>query len=78
VFNYGSLEHIPRFTGTHPAVMRDWISRFDWAGELQQQGRSPVRHRHDRLKYRILTWIEQCLLAGRIQMGARGYRFVRR
>ncbi len=78
VFNYGSLEQIPRFTGTHPAVMRDWMLRFDWAGELQHRGQSPVRHRHDRLKYRILTWIEQRLLAGRFQLGARGYRLVRR
>jgi len=76
-FDYGSLERIPRFTGTHPAVMQDWIARFDWADELQQQGVSTDLHRHDLMKYRVLSWIEQHLLAGKVHLGARGYRLVR-
>ena len=64
-FSYGSLENIRRFSGSHPAVMSDWIARFDWADQLQQTGYSPVRHRHDKLKYRILTWLEQTLCSGR-------------
>lgn len=73
-FSYGSLARVPRFKGTHPAVMRDWMARFDWAGDLQYEGPSPFRFRHDRLKYRILTFIEQRLLAGRIHLGKQPYR----
>lgn len=76
-FNYGPLERIPRFTGTHPAVMREWMARFDWADELLQQQGPRDQHRHDLLKYRVLSWIEQHLLAGKVHLGARGYRLVR-
>jgi len=77
-FDYGSLASVPRFRGTHPAVMADWIKRFSWGEQLQYEGVSPVRHRHDRFKYRLLSWIEQHLLFGRVHLGARGYRLVRR
>lgn len=78
LFNYGSLAGIPHFTDSHPDVMRDWISRFDWADQLQQTGRSLVKHRHDALKYRIMSWVEQHLPVEGVHLGARGYRLVRR
>lgn len=77
LFDYGSLEAIPRFTGTHPAVMKDWIARFDWGDQLQYTGPSRVLHRHDRFKQRMLTWIEQSLLGGRLRLGVKPYRPVR-
>ncbi len=77
-FDYGSLAMVPRFGGTHPAVMADWMQRFSWGGQLQYEGTSPVRHRHDAFKYRLLSWIEQRLLFGRVHLGARGYCLVRR
>ena len=73
-FDYGSLERIPVFKGTHPAVMQDWMARFDWADRLQYSGPSPVRHRHDRLKYRLLTAVEQGVLGGKVRLGAQPYR----
>jgi len=75
-FNYGSLARIPRFTGTHPAVMGDWMADFTWADQLQQTGPSTVRFRHDKRKYQLLTWIEQCVFRGRVHLGARGFRRV--
>jgi hypothetical protein len=72
-YHYGSLADIPLFTGTHPAVMADWIARFNWADQLQYTGPSPVRHRHDKPKYRILTWLEQTLLSGR-RLGKQPWR----
>jgi hypothetical protein len=77
VFNYGSLEKIPVFTGTHPSVMKDWIARFDWKDQLQYTGPSTVRHRHDRPKQKVLTWIEQNLLFGKARLGAKPFRPVR-
>lgn len=77
VFCYGSVDRIPQFNGTHPAVMQEWMSRFDWADQLRQPNGAAVKHRHDRLKYRALSWIEQRLLFGRMHLGARGYRLIR-
>jgi hypothetical protein len=78
VYRYGSLERIPRFTGTHPAVMRPWIDRFDWADQLQYTGKSTVPQKHNRFKYRMLTFIEQRLFGGRIHLGAKAYVLLRR
>ncbi len=76
-FDYGDLNKIPLFEGTHPAVMRDWIARFDWGDQLNYGRPTSARHRHDRLKYRILTEIEQRLFGGRIKLGASSFRRVR-
>lgn len=76
MYDYGSLETVPQFTGTHPAVMKEWIEGFDWAEDLQYTGPSTVKHKHDRLKPRLLTWIEKRLLGGRFRLGAKRWRLV--
>jgi hypothetical protein len=76
-YDYGSLERIPRYDGTHPAVMRERIAAFDWGRELQYTGKSRTRQRHERLKYRMLTFIEQKLLRGRLRLGAKAYKLLR-
>ncbi|MBD3368990.1 hypothetical protein GF402_01350 [Candidatus Fermentibacteria bacterium] len=67
-FDYGPLDRLKVFRGSHPAVMRKTIERMDWSDSLQASGKpDPSRppHKHERLKYRLLTWIEQHLLGGR-------------
>ncbi|MCF8371396.1 MAG: hypothetical protein K9H64_07225 [Bacteroidales bacterium] len=66
-YDYGPLNRIAKFEGTHPAVMKEWIEKFDWAGELQYSGKpSKARppHKHEMLKYRVLSWIENKLNGG--------------
>jgi hypothetical protein len=75
-FDYGSLKKLPRFTGAHPAVMKEWIGRFDWKDQLDYQGRSTIRHKQDRLRDRIHTALEQKLLAGRPLFGFHNYKIV--
>ena len=69
MFDYGNLSRITRFTGSHPSVMKDWIARFDWEEQLRYQGPArslnPIRSKHERPKYRLLSWIEKILLGGR-------------
>ena len=67
-FDYGSLERLTRYTDPPPAVMKEWIDKFDWQDQLQYEGEPRVRHKHDRLKYRFLTFVEQKLMGGR-QLG---------
>lgn len=67
-YDYGPLGRFPEFKGTHPAAMKSWVEAFDWADELnysrtQQVQREPEHH--EKLKYRLLTWVEQTFLGGR-------------
>ncbi len=79
-FDYGPLDRVPRFDGTHPAVMAEMIAGMDWREKLQQQGkpdRGREPHKHERFKYRLLTWIEQRLLGGGQLGGFRNYQLLR-
>jgi len=72
-YHYGCLADIPLFEGTHPKVMRDWVARFDWADQLQYEGPAEVMHRHDKVKYKALTWLEKTFLNGR-RLGVQPWR----
>jgi glycosyltransferase involved in cell wall biosynthesis len=75
-FDYGPLSRLTSFAGTHPAVMKEWIAKFNWKDELQYTGSVPEyrrKHKHEKLKYRLLTWLENHLLGGRTVGGFRNY-----
>jgi hypothetical protein len=76
-FDYGSLERVPGFAGTHPAVMTERIALFSWGDKLQYHGRPRIIHKHDRFKYRALSFIERLFLGGRLLGGYRSYRLIR-
>jgi hypothetical protein len=69
VFDYGNLSRYTRYEGTHPAVMQGWIKNYDWKEELRFTGPlktlNPFTPKHDKLRYRVVTWIEKNLLGGR-------------
>ncbi|MGM0612569.1 MAG: hypothetical protein ACQESM_03555 [Bacteroidota bacterium] len=60
-FDYGPLNMLKEFKGTHPKVMRNWIAKFDWHEHLQYSGEpNPNRkkHKHETLKNRVFTWMK--------------------
>lgn len=67
-FDYGNLSRLSSFTGSHPKVMKEWIADFNWKKELRYSGpkrsMNPVKNKHDKYKYRIISWIEKNLLFG--------------
>lgn len=66
-FDYGPLRLSTPFKGSHPAVMKEWMDKFDWGHLLREHGPIPQSRKpfkHEKLKYRIVTWIEQNLLRG--------------
>jgi glycosyltransferase involved in cell wall biosynthesis len=78
-FDYGPLNRLAVFKGTHPNVMLERIAQMDWKDKLQYSGRpNPYRapHKHERLKYRLLSWIEQHLMGGRQIGGFRNYQLL--
>jgi hypothetical protein len=79
-FDYGNLSRIPRFDGSHPAVMADFMAGFDWADQLRYQGPPPNnRHlfKHERWKYRAISWLENHLLGGRELGGFHNYELLK-
>ena len=81
-FDYGNLSKITSYKGSHPAVMKDWISRFDWKEELRFAGPArslnPMSSKHDLPKYRIISWIEKHLLGGMRLGEFRNYTLLKR
>ncbi len=79
-FRYGPLGELPRFTGSHPRVMRDFIGRFSWGDQLEYGKRKPgdpIVHKHERLKYRLLSWFERRFTDNAEVLGWKNYRLVR-
>lgn len=75
-FDYGPMKLTKTFKGTHPAVMKEWMEKFNWGEKLYRRGPIPTnRHpfKHEKLKYRILTAVEQNLLGGRSLGGFNNY-----
>jgi len=59
-FEYGSLKHLVLFTGTHPRVMAKRIAGKDWTVPPNPA----VKHEHNRLWNRALTYLENKFLGG--------------
>ncbi len=75
-FDFGDLTKLSVYRKTHPNVMEEKIAQFNWADQLRLHRRQPTLHRHERLKYRLLTFIEQNLLGGRQILSFKNYRLV--
>jgi hypothetical protein len=80
-FDYGPLNRLELFRGTHPHVMRKMISKMDWSNKLQYFGKpDPNRkpHKHEKLKYRFLSFIEKRFNNGNQVGGFKNYKLVRK
>lgn len=76
-FNFGCVEKLPRFLETHPAVMKDLIEQMNWRDQLTaDESPSAVKHKHERLKYRLLTFLEKRLLFGYRPFGRKNWKLV--
>lgn len=76
-FDYGNLSKLPAFKGKHPDVMKARIEGTDWLQYLRYEGTNPeVLKKQFRLKYRILTFIENKILGGKLIAGFKNYKTV--
>ena len=76
LYDYGPLNKLTKFRGTHPATMSEWMKKFDWENELQYTGkRNPNRPvlKHEKPKYVMLSWLENNLRGGRPIGGFKNY-----
>ena len=63
-FDYGSLKTCRRFKGTHPEVMKKRIHALNWAVKPGKSNKKD--HKHDLLRIRLLTFIENNILHRKI------------
>jgi len=78
-FDYGPLNKLAIFKGTHPKVMHEKIKQMDWKDKLQYSGKpDPNRqpHKHEKLKYRVVTILEKVLNGGDPIFGFKNYELV--
>jgi hypothetical protein len=80
LFDYGPLDKVQTFTGTHPEVMAEWMAKIDWEEILQHTGKAkPGRplHKHEKLKYRVTSWLENTFRNGKTIGGWKNYRIIK-
>ena len=75
-FRYGDLSNLKTYTESHPAVMAEWMRKFNWQEEIDSKLPPHKPHKHDKLKYRLLTFIEQKFLNGRQLFGFRNFKLI--
>ncbi|MEO7960246.1 MAG: hypothetical protein ABIR19_01795, partial [Ginsengibacter sp.] len=77
VFDYGDMRRLAVFKETHPAVMRDFINKFNWQNQLYPHNKTISKHKHDKLKYRVLSYLEQKILGGKQIGGFKNYELIK-
>lgn len=63
-FDYGPLDRLSVYKGTHPKVMHDLIAKMNWKDKLQYSGEPNTfreEHKHEKRKNKILTSFERKL-----------------
>jgi len=80
-YDYGPLQKLSLFKGSHPASMKNWIEKFNWSSRLQYTGNKKTTrapHKHEKTKYRILTFIENTFLNGNVIGGFKNYNIIKK
>lgn len=80
-FDYGPLNRLKKFKGSHPSAMSSWIEKFNWRDRLQYSGKVSAhrkRHKHERFKYRILTFIENTFFKGKTVGGFKNFKIIKK
>jgi hypothetical protein len=76
-YDYGRMDFCKVFTHSHPAVMAETIAKHNWKELLRYSGPNVIGrkpNKHEKPKYRILSWIEENILGGRTIGGFKNYK----
>jgi len=72
-FDYGDISVCKYFEGSHPGVMRERLATLDWDVKVPTEMKRP-KHKHERWKNRVMTWVERNLLNGRQLFAFQNYK----
>jgi glycosyltransferase involved in cell wall biosynthesis len=67
--DYGDLRKLARFEGTHPAVMGHRIAAKRWTVPLGGSKTRRVKHKHETLRIRLLSFVENKILKRKVAEG---------
>ncbi len=79
LFDFGALGKLPRYKGSHPKVMRDFIGRMNWKDKLNYSKQTDLKRlpaKHEITKYRLISWVERRLFGGRQLFGYRNWNLL--
>jgi hypothetical protein len=78
-YDYGDLSKVEAYKDSHPAVMGDFIKSFNWEKQLRfSGGPGPHMQKHEKWKYRFITFLEQKLFGGKQLFGFKNYILLRK
>lgn len=78
-FDYGRLDYCKKFKGTHPSTMHVRIQELDWQHLLRKSGPIAIdraKMKHERTKYRWLSYVEENFLGGYVIGGFKNYTII--
>ncbi|MGN6247172.1 MAG: glycosyltransferase family 2 protein [Ginsengibacter sp.] len=80
VFDYGDLSKIKIYKESYPAAMQDFIKKFNWKDQLRyKKGNEKLKkQKHEKFKYRLLTFLEHTFLNGRLLFGFKNYKLLKK
>ncbi len=61
-FDYGNINKIRKFKGTHPEVLNDKMHDFNWEDKLYKRNKNRQKFKHEKFKYKLLSFIENFIL----------------
>ncbi len=79
IFDYGRVDYCKIFKSTHPKIMQNRISTHNWLHQLRFSGPVVINRtklKHERTKYRLLSWFEENLLGGFVIGGFKNYKII--
>jgi hypothetical protein len=78
-YDYGPLGRIPIFKGSHPEVMGGYRARISWTDQLNYSRKSVLgrdKMKHEKFKYRLITFFENMLNGGRDFIGYSNWKII--
>jgi hypothetical protein len=76
LFDYGDLSKLSHYTDSHPEVLKEWVKKFNWEDLLYPNRPVVQNHKHNRFRYKLLTFIEQNILSGKTLFGFDNYKLL--
>ncbi|CAN5442377.1 hypothetical protein BH20BAC1_BH20BAC1_02250 [soil metagenome] len=76
MFNYGDLNKLRVFKETHPKAMEEFIRKFNWQHQLYPQNMKLKKHKHNKLKYRFLSFVEENIFGGKQIANFKNYKLI--
>jgi len=79
-FDYGPLGRLPLFNKSHPKVMETRIKELYWKDKLNYTKTFPknyIYNKHEKTKYRIISWLENNLFGGKQLVGYKNWKTIK-